>query len=229
MPYRIATALGLALLHSISVAAPRLFDLPLAAVTPALLAEAANHYVALGETEAMKELGELARSSSPPVSGFFDGDDRDIQICWLCRILFEPTGGAPALRPPGFGGLPVIPARSIRTDRWPLIPLARSGSSHFVLDHAYLIAGLPESASQYLDYSRRHGTFRQQPLPVPTREQAIRDALALRASTQWQSLRWKDSGKGWSYTLSEASAWHAVLDQAIAIGEQPRGPQRLGP
>jgi hypothetical protein len=66
-------------------------------------------------------------------------------------------------------------------------------------------------------------------LPVPTREQAIKDALALRASTEWQSLRWKDSGEGWSYTLSETGAWHAVLDQAIAIEEQPHAPATRRP
>lgn len=227
MPYRIVAALSLVLLHSMSVAAPRLFDVPLASVTPALLAEAANHYVALGETEAMKELGGLARSSSPLARGFFDGND--IRIGWLCRILFEQGRGSPSSRPPGFGGLTDFPERNMRPDHWPLFPLARSGTSHFVLGHSYLIGGLPEFASQYLDYSRQHGTFRQRPLPVPTREQAIKDALALRASTEWQSLRWKDSGEGWSYTLSETGAWHAVLDQAIAIEEQPHAPATRRP
>lgn len=215
--YRLVAFLALTALCSVCGAAPRMFDVPLHKVTPVLLAEAVNHYVEAGEAEAVRELRDLAWTNT---SNFdFDGwYERGIRIGWLCRILFEPIG-ANVLRPPGFGGLTGIPEQTMSANDWPLLPIAHAGSSYFVLDNSYLLGGSPESGQAYLQYSQQNGVFRKQRVAVPSREQAIKDALALRSSKEWRSLKWEDSGQGWSYSRDEASAWQFIRDQAISIGE----------
>jgi hypothetical protein len=62
------------------------------------LAEAANHYVALGEEAATKELESLTSDWTEDRKGGFSTNER---IGWICRILFQPKGKEP-LRAPAF-------------------------------------------------------------------------------------------------------------------------------
>lgn len=215
---RLVASLALTLLCSVCSAAPRLFDVPLDAVTPVLLAEAVNHYVEAGEADAVKELRELAWTNASDFGYFFDGYERGIKIGWLCRILFEPADTV-ALRPPRFGALAGIPEMTMSDRDWPLHPIAHAGISYFVLDHSYLVGGLPETGRAYIQYSQQHGIFRKQRVAVPSRTQAIKDALALRSSKEWRTLKWKANRQGWSYSLNEVTAWQFVRDQAISVDE----------
>ena len=102
---------------------------------------------------------------------------------------------------------------------WPLLPVAHAGISYFVLDQSYLLGGLPETGQAYIQYSQQNGVFRKRRVIVPSRAQAIKDALALRSSKEWRALKWKSSGQGWSYSLNEVVAWRVIRDQAISIDE----------
>lgn len=216
--YRLVAFLALTVLSSVCGAAPRLFDVRLDQVTPALLAEAVNHYVEAGETEAVKELRDLTWTNTSNFGYFFDGYERGIKIGWLCRILFE-SADATVLRPPMFGALTGIPEMTMSVSDWPLQPVAHAGLSYFVLDHSYLGGGFPETAQAYIQYSQKNGVFRKQRIAVPSKSQAIKDALTLRSSKEWRALRWQASGQGWSYSLNEMAAWQFIRDQAISIDE----------
>jgi hypothetical protein len=187
---------------------PRLFSER--SFNAATLAEAVNHYVALGEEAAVKELLSLGQPDD--TLGSIDVNER---IGWVCRILFEPKGDAP-LRPPMFGGLS-LPCRTMPLTRWPLYPVVLSGSSYFVLSEGYMLAGEAEPLMNYIGYCRREGVFRSAKIVVPTRRQVLADAALLRGAQAWKDLKWQDSGPNWSYHLSEEGTWKFIQSQAEEV------------
>ncbi len=181
--------------------------------TCADLGEATNHFVALGEEAAIKELEGLTSDwEKDHKPGRFSRNER---VGWVCRILFQPKGEEP-LRPPGFGGLS-LPWESMPLKAWPLYPVAACGKSYFVLSEGYRLRGLAEDPRAYLKYCRAHGKFRTERVPVPTRAQALNDLEGLRESDAWKAIKWTDSGQGFSYTFSEAWAWRFIEKQANTI------------
>jgi hypothetical protein len=52
---------------------------------------------------------------------------------------------------------------------------------------------------------------------VPTGEQALADAEALRKSPAWLAIRWKDHGFEWSYEYDEKHVWQFIRKQATGI------------
>jgi hypothetical protein len=176
----------------------------------AALAEAANHYVALGEKAAIKELEALTSDwTKDHRRGEFSRNER---VGWVCRVLFQPKEKEP-LRQPSFGALH-LPRNSMPLKAWPLYPVASSGKSYFVLSEGYSVAGHPEDPKDYLKYCRPDGKFRTELVPIPTRDQALEDLEALRKSDAWKAIKWKDSGPGFSYTFSEEWCWRFIKAQA---------------
>jgi hypothetical protein len=176
------------------------------------LAEAVNHFVALGEKSALCELIDLAPNHDFKRDKGFSLPER---VGWVCRILFQPKGDQP-LRAPCYGGHR-LPYLTMPLTRWPLYPVAASGDSFFVLSEGYFLAGFPEDPKRYLAYCRAEGIFRKQPVPVPTRAKAEKDVLALRESPAWKAIKWKDRGPGTNYTMSEEWTWEFIQAQADAI------------
>jgi hypothetical protein len=188
---------------------PKLFrEKPFTCVT---LAEAVNHYVALGEEASVKDLELLVPDDE------FESRMK-VRMSWVCRILFQPKGDEP-LRGPGYGAVS-LPWHSMPLKTWRLFPLAASGSSYFVLSEHYTLAGIPEKPKDYLKYCRANGRFCKEPVPIPTKAQALKDLKQLRQSDAWRAIKWKDSGKGWSYTISEDWVWEYIKKQAEAIPEK---------
>ena len=179
------------------------------------LAEAVNHYVALGEGDGVRELTALAVENDSPQSALGKDPHLPERIGWVCRILFIPKDGRP-LPPPGLGSLR-LPFKTMPLANWPLYPVAASGKSYFVLGEGYMLAGLPEPAEWYIASCHRAGVFRTQPVPIPTGAEARRDAEALRNSAAWKIIKWKDRGEGFSYVLSEQQTWKFIQSQADAI------------
>lgn len=175
--------------------------------TCATLCEAANHYVALGEDRAVKDLSTLV--------GGWDGARFSLseRIGWLCRILFEPTGKEP-LRPPGLGGLSLPP---MRLEDWPLYPVALSGSTYVVLSEGYSLAGQAEPIQSYIEYCRGNGRFRTAPIPTPARARALTDLDRFHRSAAWKALRWEDSGENYHYSIDEGWVWEGIRRQAEAL------------
>jgi len=154
-----------------------------------ILANAINYYIGLGEKQSLIELQALSR------------DDFDFSN---------------ALRPPGFGGLS-LPRNSMPLQSWPLYPIAKTGNTYVVLSEGYSLRGLAEPVSSYLDYCKTNGTFLKQKIAVPNRQNAITDISNLRKSTRWTSIKWSDSGPGFSYTISEPWVWDKIELQAKSI------------
>src|SRR5271154_3271760 len=110
---------------------PKLFCQPeFSSVT---LVDAANHFIAIGETATAKELEGIAANDATNQTGMFSRNNE--RIGWMCRMLFEPKGRSP-LRAPKFGKLS-LPEESLTLEKWPLYPLVLSGSTYFVLSEKY--------------------------------------------------------------------------------------------
>ncbi|HTR40179.1 MAG TPA: hypothetical protein VMH87_01005 [Pseudomonadales bacterium] len=138
---------------------PRLFTTP--DFTPADFAEAVNHFIALGEDGAVKELEQLASKGGnyhlylveDGKEGFYYPE----RVGWMCRALFEGQNGQ-ALRPPKFGTLEYLPPPDLMTTNWPQFPIARSGSTYFVLWEGDVTVsgeiGL-DDAKSYIEYCQK--------------------------------------------------------------------------
>jgi hypothetical protein len=183
--------------------------------TCATLADAANHFIALGERAAAKELDSLVLDWDTDFHGKFSRNER---LGWVCRILFEPKGKEP-LRAPAYGGLG-LPYKTMPLSNWPLYPVARSGSTYFVLSEGYSLKGSPENPEEYLAYCRTTGRFRTERVQSPTRSQALKVLETLRQSEAWKAIKWKDSGQGFSYTMREDWAWGFIKAQAEKMPER---------
>lgn len=190
-------------------AVPRLFQEK--EFTSGSFAEAVNHFIAMGEDAAIKELQVLAAGEDTNTKRGFSLNER---VGWMCRVLFEPK--AANLRPPSFGALD-LPYHSMPSESWPLYPVALSGSTYFVFSEGYSCGGLPEVSRAYIAYCRQAGVFRKKPIHVPSIILARLDADALRCSAAWKAIKWKDSGENWSYTMDELRAWEFIQKQADAF------------
>lgn len=192
---------------------PKLFsEKPFNSVT---LAEAVNHFVVIGETASLKELGQLAAQEKSD-SDFFSSHGFCLgeRVSWVCRILYEPRGHSP-LRAPKFGILS-IPEKTMPIEKWPLYPVAVSGSTYVVLNQSYTPKGTPEDVQHYITYCKDSGVFRTTPVAVPTREQAMADAAALRQSEPWKAIKWQDD-EGFTYPMGEQWTWAFIQNQAKRI------------
>ena len=183
------------------------------AFTCVTLAEAVNHYIALGEEAAIKELESLTLDSATDSKGGFSRKER---MGWVCRILFQPQGKDP-IRPPAFGALD-LPFTSVSLTTWPLFPVAVSGTSYFVLSEGYWLAGRAEDPRAYLSYCRANGKFRTEQVPIPTRIHAVNDVNRLRQSKLcWKAIKWSDTHEFGSYSYSEDSTWREIKAQVKNI------------
>jgi hypothetical protein len=182
------------------------------------LAEAANCYVAMGETATVKEFAMLSTRQSHQ-GQFIPGTGFDVneRIGWLCRILFQPDGHSP-LRPPKFGVLP-LPGKTMSPKNWPLFPVALSGSTYFVLKEGYMPEGTPETLEHYLAYCHGNGIFRKTLVFVPNRQQARMDAANLRKSAPWLAIKWY-SEQDFNFPLGEQLTWSFVQNQTSGIPKQ---------
>ena len=171
------------------------------------LADAVNHYVALGEAAAVRELNSFAQ----PTPDFANGIDINERIGWVCRILFEAKN-AP-IRQPGFGGLG-LPYRSMPLVKWPLYPVAKSGDTYCVLAEGYSLAGEAEPVSSYISHCAKVGSFRTERVQMRSEAQATADLNALRLSQRWLEIEWEGKGPGYSFFIDEKSVWNSIIRQA---------------
>jgi hypothetical protein len=187
--------------------------------TSASLAEAVNRYVVIGETATIKELQQLSVQENS-TEDFFAGKGFSVneRIGWVCRILYEPSGRSP-LRAPKFGVLP-MPEKTMPAEKWPLFPVASSGSTYFVLKQGYVPNGTPEELTHYLAYCKRNGVFRNTQVAVPTKEQAETDAAALRQSLPWQAIQWENND-GFNFPMGEQLTFGFIQKQAKTIADEP--------
>jgi hypothetical protein len=175
------------------------------------IATAVNYYVDLGERETLIELKALLEDRDPEKVTL---GELHIQtrVGWICRILFMPKSDEP-LRSPRWGS-ELLPWMSMPLSRWPMYPVAQSGVSFFVLAQARSLEGRPENMIEYLDYCSQFGRFRDKHVTVPNRSTAIADAVALRESNEWKTIKWIDRMGNSSYSFSEPHIHEFILSQA---------------
>lgn len=218
------------------------------AFTPASLAQAVNHYVHLGEQGTFKELDAFLVTDATNTNWRFDrGYSVDERIGWIFRILYTPKPGIPMvvaktgaiipgvsvpLRPPQFGTL-TLPEKTMPQENWPLYPVALSGSTYIVLKEKYLPKDHPEDIKHYMAYCQENGLFRNIPILVPTREQAMKDTAALRQSPSWKVIKWIDKsgpsfpyGEQWTYATIHSQAG-AIPVPSIAVKHPVSNPANL--
>jgi hypothetical protein len=203
------------------------------AFNSASLAEAANHYIAIGEQATFNELEafmaeDLSRTNNPLSRGY----SVDERIAWIFRIVYVPKDPIPMrvaktgawlpgviipLRAPNFGWLQ-IPEATMPAENWPLYPLALSGSTYVVLKEIYTPKGIPETISHYMEYCKENGAFRKTPVVVPTREQALKDTAQLRQSAAWKAIQWLNRD-GISFPYGQEWTWNFIQKQARTIPE----------
>jgi len=182
------------------------------------LAHTVNHYIALGEMTAMRELEVLGRGEvlgRAQASKDEDGIAIDQRIGWICRILFLPKSGS--LWPPSDGCL--FPADRTNAVDWPLYPLAKSGTTFCVLSEMSACFGYRAPIAYYLTYCQENGVFRSCPVPLPTRSSAIADLKQLRQSKRWQEIQWDFASPGRSYSCNESWFWSFIIKQGESIGK----------
>ena len=109
-----------------------------------------------------------------------------------------------------------MPEKFMPISKWPLYPLALSGSTYFILSENYSADATPESAEHYIAYCRKNGVFRKAPVQLSTKEQAIKDAVALRQCESWQAIKWEDD-QGFSYPLGERWTWGFMQSQIQSL------------
>ena len=183
--------------------------------TSVTLVDAVNHFVAIGEDASVKELGGIISNEAANTNWIFCRTfSVDERVGWICRILFEPKGKSP-LRAPEYGRLN-MPEKFMPIEKWPLYPLALSGSTYFVLGENYTADTTPENAAHYLAYCKKNGVFRKSPVQLSTKEQAMKDAIALRQSESWHTIKWDDD-QGFSYPLGERWAWGFMQSQIQSL------------
>ena len=201
------------------------------AFTSASLAEAANHFIAIGEPATFKELDAfLVQDSTNTNDRFNRGYNVAERIGWIFRIIYEPKPGVPMLVPktgaiipgniipiraPNFGSLG-IPEASMPAEKWPLYPLALSDSTYVVLKDRANPINATETITHYMEYCRDNGVFRKAPVTVPTRQQALKDAQQLRQSAAWKAIKWIDNGEV-GFPKGEQWTWDFIQDQARNI------------
>jgi len=175
------------------------------------LANAINHYVNIGEKRSLIELQAMANDDLESTRGF----DVNERIGWVCRVLYKPKDGLD-LRPPAFGALS-LPRNSMPAKDWPLYPVAKTGNTYVVLSEGYSLRGLAEPVESYLAYCKSNGIFMTKKIKVPNQQAAVSDILSLRKSTRWTSIKWTDSGPGFSFIMDEKWRWEKIINQGSSI------------
>ena len=196
---------------------PKLFSQK--SFTSATIAEAVNRYVAIGEAASAKELQQLAAQDNDADQVFLGkGFSVNERIGWVCRILYEPRGHSP-LRAPKFGVLP-LPEKTMPAAKWPLYPVAVSGSTYVVLKQGYTPHGTPEEVTHYLAYCKNNGVFRTTPVEVPSKEQAEKDIANLRQSAQWQAIQWLSKAESVSLPRGAELTWAFIKGQTRNLSRE---------
>jgi hypothetical protein len=191
------------------------------AFTCVTLANAANYFIGLGEDAAVKELEQLSEVEAAEAEqnrGFNTrGFSINERIGWVCRILFDPKDGT-YIRAPKFGKLN-IPEKYMPIAKWPLFPVAQSGSTYFVMAESYSDDNnTPEEPKHYIEYCVENGNFRKTPVKIASKAQILKDADALRQSAPWQAIQWLDDS-GFSYPLGEQWTWGFIQKQVKVVSK----------
>jgi hypothetical protein len=182
---------------------------------PDLAARSANALISAGEQAACDALGRISSPnharSEPGELIEFEALNR--KICHVCRLLFVPKNAVQPLRPPKLGAPVDLPYESMDPLSWPCLPFVITDGIPLSMNLGYAGSGVPERAQDYLAYCRSNGTFRVETFAQPSPESTSNALSKVFSSVPWRTLRWKDSGLGWSYDINEHYAKELLWEQ----------------
>ncbi|HXD01192.1 MAG TPA: hypothetical protein VN048_17775 [Verrucomicrobiae bacterium] len=142
-------------------------------------------------------------------------------ICHLCRLVFIPKSSTEILRAPMLGAPELLPLNSMKDSDWPHMPFAIVDDVPLSMTLGYSLGGRAERPEDYLAYCLSNGVFRTKPFAGPTSNTASNALNKILKSPAWKALKWKDSGVGWSYTLSEDYAREMLWKQVKNMVNRP--------
>jgi hypothetical protein len=169
----------------------------------------ANTLIAAGQNSACAALKKFAKAKRD----FLTDYEVDQKICHLCRLVFVSRTHAEPLRAPRLGAPELLPLHSMKDSDWPYMPFAIVNDVPLSLTLGYRLEGIAERPEDYLGYCMSNGDFRSTPFPVPTTNTASIALNTILKSQAWATLKWNDSGNGWSYTLDEDYAKEMLWKQ----------------
>jgi len=169
----------------------------------------ANMLITAGQKPACAALEKVAKAKR----NFPEDYEVDEKICHLCRLVFIPKSSTKLLREPYLGAPELLPLHSMKDSDWPNMPFAIVNDVPLSMTLGYSLEGRAEKPEDYLAYCISNGVFRTTPFPVPTANTASNALNIILTSPEWKALKWKDSGVGWSYSLSEDYAKETVWKQ----------------
>ena len=142
------------------------------------LVRAVNALQRLGKQQALAILEEYVKLTS--VSGYHD--EHQI-VFWIIRVLFEP------IRLDERIPSPMIAVHLEKSPNWPLNPIAIVDDIPFMIGHPIGMGGMPEPPAAHIEWARRHGVIRDQPLkPTASPVLAARVILGSQAFLQLDSF-----------------------------------------
>jgi hypothetical protein len=164
---------------------------------PRRIVEAVNALQPLGKEKALAALGEYLRVAS----GFHDSGREGVFL--ILRCLFDVPDD-PGFMPHMYCGAPSMsPPKDAK--QAPRFPIVIQGDVPLLLITGYTLAGFPEQPESHLEYFRKHGQIRKQPL-LPTN-----DPLAL--LTEVTDIDWlRKSARGEYVTLLVANQLLNMID-----------------
>jgi hypothetical protein len=164
---------------------------------PTVLIRAVNRLRALGKPNAIAELRRflgMARRSWHTERDPENIDTSDEQCVFLIvRLLFEPAEPGDT-RPPLFIGamVPRLPEQD--QSLWPYFPLIVQDDIPLLFSQFGGIGGVPEPASDHVDWAEQHGRLRAQPLhPGDDPLRAVDKVLALPQTVRLRAESWGES------------------------------------
>ena len=177
------------------------------------LANLANQFIDMGRDKA---IAELERQSG---DGF--GDSRQLADR-LCAILFSYQGDSH--RRFLTGGFMMLPFLTMPVNDWPYYPLAESDGVFFILSSGELLAGFRFNLKYNFDTRGSKIVFRKDHLKIPSRQEATLALERLIGSDAWKRIKWKDEGKGSTYSYSEAFEIEILKKQISRQANQSKDP-----
>jgi len=122
------------------------------------LIRAVNALQRLGKNEALNTLDRYVELTN----SFDYWQDHEI-VFWIMRVLFEPVRLDDRIPRPMIA-VYLVDRDSAEGANWPLNPMALVDDVPFMIGHRIFSGGMPEHPSSHIQWARKHGVMRDEPL-----------------------------------------------------------------
>jgi len=163
------------------------------------LIRAVNALQRLGKAKALATLEKYVKLTD--TFGYID--DQEV-VFWIIRVLFEPIRLDDRIPNPAIA-VCLVDRDSADAANWPLDPMAVVDDIPFMVGERIGGSGMPEPPSAHVEWARRHGVVRDEPLKPTTNPILVAEAIL--RSQRFKQLA--DDLRG--------QARHLIRSQALAM------------